>query len=78
MSGLPLPAALQSELRRLVAEHRNCCLWFLRPDYDPVTPEQALRVLRLIERYGDRDTFVRAAQLRQWLSRLSSATSAGS
>ena len=67
-----------SALRELVDEYRDRCLWFLRRDYYPATIVEAERVLDAIERHGDRDGFRRAAQIRQWLSQTSSATSAGS
>lgn len=67
-----------TELRSLVDEYRIQCLWFLRPDYYPATREEALRVLRQIERHGDRTAFVRAGRIRQWLSRNSSERSAAS
>jgi hypothetical protein len=60
----------------LVDEYRATCLWFLRPDYYPQTPEEACRVLEQIERHGDLAAFRNAAELRQWLSRNSSAPSA--
>jgi hypothetical protein len=65
-------------LRTLVDEYRHRCLWFLRPDYYPATIAEAERVLEAIQRHGDRDGFRRAARVRQWLSRSSSATSVGS
>lgn len=77
---LPSPeadAALRA-LRVLVDEYRDRCLWFLRRDYYPVTTADAQRVLDAIQRHGDRDGFRRAAQVRQWRSLPSSATSAGS
>jgi hypothetical protein len=74
----PLDPPLEAELRTLVDEYRTRCLWFLRPDYYPETREQALRVLRQIERHGDREAFVRAGKLRRWLSPTSSARSAAS
>jgi hypothetical protein len=55
-------------LRAFVDEYRARCLWFLRADYYPTTPAERERVLRLIEQYGDRKAFVRAAEFRQWLS----------
>ena len=61
---------------RLVEECRLSCLWFLRPDYLPVTNEERVRVLMLIERRGDRDAYQRAATLRRWLSPTSNAASA--
>ncbi|HEX9188393.1 MAG TPA: hypothetical protein VGB87_15045 [Vicinamibacteria bacterium] len=68
----------QEALRELVDEYRGRCLWFLRRDYYPETPEEAEQVLRYIERYGDLEAFRRAARIRPWLSPSSSDTSAGS
>jgi hypothetical protein len=65
-------------VNRLIDEYRIRCLWFLRPDYYPSTPEERLRVLGHIERHGDREAFRRAAVLKRWLSRDSSAPSVGS
>jgi hypothetical protein len=70
--------SLDTELRLLVDEYRARCLWFLRSDLYPETHEEALRVLRQIERHADREGFVRAARIRQWLSPPSSAPSADS
>lgn len=61
----------------LVDDYRASCLWFLRPDYYPKTSEDRLRTLTHIERHGDVAAFRRAAALRRWLSRPSSARSAG-
>ena len=72
-----LPEA-DAALRELVDEYRDRCLWFLRGDYYPASPEEAEQVLRYIERYGDLEAFRRAARIRPWLSPHSSATSAGS
>ena len=63
---------------RLVDEYRHRCLWFLRGDYYPTTDEERLRILAYIERHGDRSAYVRAAEVRRWLSRASSAASAAS
>ena len=64
-------------VRTLVDEYRGRCLWFLRPDYYPEGVEETLRVLDAIERHGDLRGFRRAAEVREWLSPASSATSAG-
>jgi hypothetical protein len=69
---------LEAELRTLVDEYRTRCLWFLRRDLYPATREEALRVLRQIERHADREGFVRAARIRRWLSPGSSEPSAAS
>ena len=53
-------------------------MWFLRPGYYPETVEEALRVLDSIERYGDREAFKRAGEVRRWLSQDTNAKSAGS
>ncbi len=62
----------------LIDEYRTRCLWFLRPDYYPTTTAERLRLLGYIERHGDLQAYRRASSFRQWLSRPSSATSAGS
>jgi hypothetical protein len=67
-----------AELRRVVDDYRTRCLWFLHEDYYPGTPEERERVLTLIERHGDHTAFRRVAEVRQWLSPPSNATSAGS
>ena len=65
-------------VRRLVDDYRVRCLWFLRDDYYPETADARERVLRLIERHGDLPAFRRVAEVRTWLSRRSSGTSAAS
>lgn len=65
-----------SRVRTLMDGVRAHCLWALRADYYPATPESACRVLETIERHGDLATFQKAAVLRQWLSQHSSSKSA--
>jgi hypothetical protein len=60
-------AKIQAEIEQLVEEYRDRCLWFLRRDFIPRNPEEVLKVLDLIERYGDRAGFQRTQRLRQWL-----------
>jgi hypothetical protein len=67
----------EAEFRRLVDDYRVRCLWFLREDYYPETPREREGVLEQIARYGDQEAFRRVADVRAWLSRDSSATSAG-
>jgi len=62
-------------IEEIVEEYRDRCLWFLRRDFVPKTPEEALRVLDLIERYGDRAGFERVQRLRKWLLLPTSAES---
>jgi len=73
----PIPRSHEAELRELVDEYRTRCLWFLRHDLYPETREEALRVLRQIERHADREGFIRAGRIRQWLSQDSSRQSVG-
>ncbi len=68
----------EDPVRRLVDDYRVRCLWFLREDYYPATADARERVLRLIERNGDLAAFRRVAEVRTWLSRRSSGTSAAS
>jgi hypothetical protein len=64
------------EVRLLVAEHRDRCLWFLEPNFQPTDDQSAIRALRYIERYGNMAAFERARTLRTWLQQHSSADSA--
>jgi hypothetical protein len=62
----------------LVDECRSLALWFLRRDYYPQTDLERWRVLESIQKHANVEVFKRAARLKEWLSRHSSATSAGS
>lgn len=64
-------------VRTLVDDYRDRCLWYLRRDYYPTTRDESLSVLDAIARHGGLDAFRRAATIRSWLLRHSSATSAG-
>ena len=68
--------AVLQPVNQLMDEYRSCCLWFLREDYYPQTLDEACRVLKSIERHGDRAAFQKAATLRQWLLQNSNARSA--
>ena len=68
--------AVMQRVNALVDEYRTRCLWFLREDFYPQTPTDALRVLDYIERHGDVAAFQKAATLKQWLLQNSSAPSA--
>jgi hypothetical protein len=72
------PREIANAVRGLVDEYRDRCLWFLRADYYPETPEEILKTLDYIERHGDRRGYLRAAEVRRWLSRRSSGSFAGS
>ena len=69
--------SMMAAANALVDEYRARCLWFLREDYFPQTPEEACRVLDSISRHGDAEAFRKAAKVRQWLLQNSSEPSAG-
>jgi hypothetical protein len=64
-----------AEIQALVEENRATCLWFMDDAFRPDTSAKAARALESIVRYGDRQAFVRAAELQKWLSHQSSETS---
>jgi hypothetical protein len=70
--------AVAEAINSLVDEYRYRCLWFLRDDYYPATDDERHRTLEYIQRHGDRRAYLRAAEIRQWLSRPSSVRSAAS
>ena len=73
-----IPHTVEEPLRTIVDQYRGRCLWFLRSGYYPETIAEAERVLEAIQRYGDREAFQRAGEVRRWLSQGTSAKSAGS
>jgi hypothetical protein len=68
--------SIREEFRRLLAEHRCQCLWFLREDYVPGTVSEMLRVLGQIQQHGNLEAFRRAGAIKQWLLQNSSGASA--
>jgi len=64
-----------AEIEALVEENRATCLWFFDAAFRPDTPAKALQALDSIARYGSRDAFVRASELKKWLSQTSSRPS---
>jgi hypothetical protein len=76
MTEIPDPTFWR-ELGALTNKYREQCLWYLRHDFVPSDVAGALRVLSAIEAHADRDGYVRARELKQWLLRTSNAPSAG-
>ncbi len=72
---VPESGNLLTEVHRLVEAYRLQCLWFMREDYLPTTPEEIDRVLSAIETHGDRKAWMQARTLRAWLSQTTNATS---
>ncbi len=61
----------------LVRDYRTRCLWLLSDPEHATRPEDQDRVLDAIERYGDREAFLRVRRYRsRWLSRPSGSGSA--
>lgn len=73
-----LSTQARMELRALVDTYRVRCLWSFRPDFYPETVSEAQRVLDAIGRHGDREAFIRSAEIKAWLSPDSNAPSAAS
>jgi hypothetical protein len=73
----PESVDIAAEFGPLVAKYRDRCLWFLREDFVPGNVAEANLALDHIEKYGDREAFVEARRLRQWLLQVSNANSAG-
>ena len=62
---------VEAEINRLAEEYRFMCLWSTPREYLAATDEQRFATLSDIERYGDREAFKRARELREWLLRVS-------
>lgn len=69
---VPTRREIEEAVTMLVEANRMRCLWFAPPDYLPSTDEERLRALQHIERHGDRQSFVRARELRACLLQPSS------
>ena len=69
--------ALWDRVNQLSQAYRIQCLWFLKEDYFPDTPGQAIRVLEQIERHADQDGYIEARKLKEWLLRNTSDRSVG-
>lgn len=74
--GLHLTKDIEQELTALISEYRETCLWFLHEDCSPDTLPNALAILVNIEKYGDKQGFIRARQVKKWLLQISSVPSA--
>ncbi len=59
---------MDAEVRRLVEEYRDRCLWFMKPDFFPASPAEQSMVLDSIVRHGDRTAYQRVMEIRRWLS----------
>lgn len=74
---MAVPDEILKQAHALIVENRVTCLWFLREDYLPEDREGLVRAMTYIERRGNRETYIKARKIREWLSRNFSETSAG-
>ena len=58
----------------LLTQCRPHCLWFMAPDRLPTARAAQLYALECVERYGGRDAFIKARELKQWLLQHSNET----
>ena len=58
---------LIEKINELAEQNRAKCLWFVSPKFLPTTDGERLQTLANIERYGDRQAFMRARELKMSL-----------
>ena len=75
---LPDSSMARDAALEFIRHHRSGSLWFVRDGHEPASTDELIRAIRRIERTGSRKAYVEARRLREWLSRDSSAESAGS
>jgi len=65
--GLHLKKEIEQEINALILEYKEICLWSLREDCGPDTLQETITILEKIEKYGDREGFIRAKRVKRWL-----------
>ena len=65
--GLHLKKEIEQEITALILEYKETCLWSLREDCGMGTVREAITILEKIEKYGDREGFIRAKRVKRWL-----------
>jgi hypothetical protein len=69
-------AEVTAKVRELWEKNRLGCGWFVRVDFSPQSVSECLMCLRLMQKHGDRDTFVASKGMEQWVLQNSNVTSA--
>ncbi len=69
---------LEHEVDAFIDAQRVQALWFAHRDWYPATDEERRRALAQIQRRANRETYVRARKLAEWLSLDSKHVSADS
>lgn len=55
------------EFQSVVNDYRGMCLWYMKPDINPINDVQLEQVLTAIENHGDMAAFKRVGRIRKWL-----------
>ena len=72
MESLILEKAMAVRIAALMEKYRDSCFWFLNEDFIPQTVESALRAMQYLERYGDREAWQNAQEIKKCLLKTSS------
>lgn len=68
---LPTRLEIEQAVNELIGLHRARCFWSAPADYQPDTDEARLTALYQIEAHGNRQAFMRAREIREWLLQIS-------
>ena len=55
------------DVKFIMDNYRSMCFWSFPEDVMPQNKEQLVLALECLERYGDRDAYCKAGEIRQWL-----------
>lgn len=55
------------EVKSVVENYRSMCFWNFPEDFMPRNKSRLLLALDCLERYGDRNAYCKAGEIRQWL-----------
>lgn len=55
------------DMKSIMDNYRSMCFWSFPEDFMPQNKAQLVLALECLERYGDRDAYCKAGEIRQWL-----------
>ena len=64
---MELTTVMREQVSELWARNRLFCGWFLRQDFVPRTDDDLIRCAKLLEKHGDRQTYVTVRKLMKCL-----------
>lgn len=64
---MKLPTIIRQQISELWEKNRLFCGWFLRQDFIPHTDDELIRCAKLLEKHGDRQTYVTVRKLMKCL-----------